>query len=53
MQSVPKQYNSDLVAMKDSRETGASQRGPEPWNTEGEDIVGIHCQAAPSEDIKN
>jgi hypothetical protein len=31
---------------------GASQRGPEPWNTEAEDIVGIRCQATPYEDIE-
>jgi hypothetical protein len=31
---------------------GASQRGPEPWHTEAEDIVRIRCQATPSEDIE-
>jgi hypothetical protein len=38
---------------KVSCEIGTSQRGPEPWNLEAEDIVGIHCQAVPSEDIED
>jgi hypothetical protein len=36
-----------------SCEIGASQRGPGPWNPEAEGIVGIRCQAAPSEDIED
>jgi hypothetical protein len=52
-QSVPRLYNSDLLAMKNSREIGASQQGLEPWNTEAEDIVGIRCQATPVEHIED
>jgi hypothetical protein len=36
-----------------SRETGTSQQGPEMWNTEADDIVGIRCQATPNEDIED
>jgi hypothetical protein len=36
-----------------SCEIGTSQRGPEPWNTEAEDIVEIRCQATPSKDIED
>jgi hypothetical protein len=51
VQSMPRLYNSDTLAMKNSCETGASQWGPELWNMEAEDIVGTRCQATPSEDI--
>jgi hypothetical protein len=33
-----------------SCEIGASQRGPEPWNTEAEDIVGIRYKATTDKD---
>jgi hypothetical protein len=48
--SVPRLYNEKQLLLWDSLEPAARERGPELWNPEAEDIVGIRCQAVPSED---
>jgi hypothetical protein len=64
--SVPKLYKREpagqrqlvlsdslRLAIRESSLTAARKRGPEPWNPEAEDIVGIRFQAMPSEDIED
>jgi hypothetical protein len=45
-------WNSLEPAVKECSLPAARKRGPELWNMEAEDIVGIRCQAVPSEDSR-
>jgi hypothetical protein len=40
------------LAVRECSSPAARKRGPELWNTEAEDIVGIRCQAVLSEDSR-
>jgi hypothetical protein len=48
-----KRETAAVTGVLSQRLASARKRGPEPWNTEAYDIVGIRWQATPNEDIED